>query len=122
MRDALTSPADPIFYVHHSWVDKLWCDWQKSDPETRLYAISGPNYQSPEVGFPEYPGVMDEEDATIFGSPGEEIRRLQQLGKNGDPGNETTLEHILTTLGVIPDATINDVMDTRGGYLCYEYV
>jgi len=122
MRDPLASPADPIFYLHHSWVDKIWWDWQEADLENRLYAVGGPSFQSPDIGFPEYPGTVEEEDAVVFGSPSEEIRKLQQFKYNSHQGGETTLDHILTTLGVIPDATIGDVMDTRGDYLCYEYV
>jgi hypothetical protein len=25
------SPADPIFYSHHAFIDKIWLDWQKND-------------------------------------------------------------------------------------------
>jgi tyrosinase len=27
------SPADPIFYMHHANVDRLWYEWQKEHPE-----------------------------------------------------------------------------------------
>lgn len=40
----------------------------------------------------------------------------------GDPGNVTTLTHVLDMLGVIPSATVWDVMDIAGGWFCYEYV
>ena len=26
------SPTDPIFFLHHAAVDKLWHDWQNNDP------------------------------------------------------------------------------------------
>lgn len=24
------SPTDPLFWLHHSFIDKLWADWQAS--------------------------------------------------------------------------------------------
>lgn len=32
-----------------------------------------------------------------------------------------TLDYNLTSYEIIPDATIEQVMDTEGGYLCYTY-
>ena len=40
----------------------------------------------------------------------------------GNPGNTTTLKQVLNMFGVIPNATIADVMDIGGALLCYEYV
>ena len=34
---------------------------------------------------------------------------------------EVTLDYVLSSWGVLPDVTVYDVMDTEGGYLCYEY-
>ncbi|KAL2108613.1 hypothetical protein VUR80DRAFT_3574 [Thermomyces stellatus] len=120
MRDPLASPGDPIFYLHHAWVDKLWSDWQEADPKKRTYDIGGPNAQTSDVGFPEVPGNMEEENEKVFGEMNEEQKRFAHAGTEGDGGGEMTLRHVLTTLGVIPDITVEDVMDTRGGYLCYE--
>lgn len=41
MGDFWSSPGDPIFYLHHAQIDRLWTLWQQSDPQTRQYAISG---------------------------------------------------------------------------------
>ena len=30
----LRSPADPFFWLHHGFIDKVWADWQKSDNGT----------------------------------------------------------------------------------------
>ena len=35
-----TSPNDPVFFLHHCFVDKIWADWQ-----TRM--------QDPDLGVPE---------------------------------------------------------------------
>lgn len=44
------------------------------------------------------------------------------LEYDGDPGNVTTLHHILNMGGVIPNRTIAEVMDIRNQLLCYDYV
>jgi tyrosinase len=35
--------ADPIFYLHHTQLDRLWYIWQQRDPGARLMAYSGHN-------------------------------------------------------------------------------
>ena len=42
--------------------------------------------------------------------------------KDGDPANVTTLAHVITSYGSIPNVTVKDVMDVKGSYLCYEYI
>jgi hypothetical protein len=27
-----SSPSDPIFWLHHAFIDKIWADWQKLNP------------------------------------------------------------------------------------------
>ncbi|KAK1570066.1 uncharacterized protein LY79DRAFT_642954 [Colletotrichum navitas] len=36
-----TAPNDPIFYLHHAQLDRLWFIWQKRDEKTRLTNYSG---------------------------------------------------------------------------------
>ena len=43
MVDPISSPGDPLFYLHHTWLDKLWWNWQSRDLAHRLTDISGPN-------------------------------------------------------------------------------
>ncbi|KLU92502.1 hypothetical protein MAPG_11447 [Magnaporthiopsis poae ATCC 64411] len=119
--DPLSSPGDPISMLHHAFVDKMWWDWQARDPAVRLTAMGGPNAQDPAVGFLEFPGGVEDE-SKMWGKPKPEMLAVTPDAANGDPGNVTTLSHIMTSLGVIPDATVADVMDTQGGYLCYEYI
>lgn len=42
-RDLFTSPGDPLFYLHHGMIDRVWWIWQQLDRDTRLGAegISG---------------------------------------------------------------------------------
>lgn len=41
LRDVFASPGDPLFFLHHAQVDRLWTIWQSRDPATRQFAISG---------------------------------------------------------------------------------
>ena len=42
MTDTYCSPADPIFYLHHSNVDRAWWSWQTRNLPKREKEISGP--------------------------------------------------------------------------------
>jgi hypothetical protein len=33
----MTSPNDPVFFLHHCFVDKLWADWQRLHPDQARY-------------------------------------------------------------------------------------
>ena len=41
--------VDPLFYMHHTNLDRIWWRWQEASPE-RLYDISGRNSSSPPYG------------------------------------------------------------------------
>ncbi|KAK1833753.1 hypothetical protein QBC39DRAFT_380303 [Podospora conica] len=41
MGDLYASPSDPLFYLHHANLDRVWWSWQKKDKK-RLKDISGP--------------------------------------------------------------------------------
>ncbi|KAL8391827.1 hypothetical protein RB595_002145 [Gaeumannomyces hyphopodioides] len=119
--DSITSPGDPLFMLHHGFVDKMWWDWQAKNLTARLTDMGGPNAQDPDTGFLEFPGGIEEE-SKMWGKPTAEMLAVTPDPARGDPANVTTLSHIMTSLGIIPDATVGDVMDIQGGYLCYEYV
>ncbi|KAM0228639.1 hypothetical protein ACHAPO_010611 [Fusarium lateritium] len=36
-----TSPSDPLFFLHHANVDRVWSMWQSRDLETRTLALYG---------------------------------------------------------------------------------
>lgn len=47
LQDLFASPADPVFYLHHSQLDRVWAQWQAAgDGWDRIYganALSGGN-------------------------------------------------------------------------------
>jgi tyrosinase len=106
MLDVVGSPQEPLFFLHHSNLDRLWWLWQEAEPETRTYAIGGRN-----VPTDEYLAQNN------FTYPGPEF-----LDYDGDDGNITTLDHVLWMADLIPNATVADVMDLRGSLICAEYV
>ncbi|KAA8913483.1 hypothetical protein FN846DRAFT_929282 [Sphaerosporella brunnea] len=101
MVDAWTSPSDPLFYMHHSNLDRIWATWQKANPE-RQFLVGGPiKPRSPLLGPWPYPPP---------------------------PGN-VTLGYVMTLNGLGPDTAVGRVVDTMGkapagspsGILCYQY-
>ncbi|KAH7389990.1 hypothetical protein BKA66DRAFT_558580 [Pyrenochaeta sp. MPI-SDFR-AT-0127] len=107
MQNGVSSPGDPLFYLHHTWLDKMWADWQAKDKTKRLTEMGGTNVmpQNMEGFFPARPASIP-----------------RPTGAAGDPGSTTTLTHVLNMYGNGPNRTIADVMDTGGDILCYEYV
>ncbi|KAF2731269.1 Di-copper centre-containing protein [Polyplosphaeria fusca] len=58
MLNVFSSPGDPLFYLHHGWLDKLWWDWQSANRSARISAIGGTN-QGIDLGnftFPPFDG------------------------------------------------------------------
>ncbi|KAK5653963.1 hypothetical protein OQA88_7639 [Cercophora sp. LCS_1] len=143
MVNPISSPGDPIFFLHHGWLDKLWAEWQEVDPVNRQKDIGGNNRQSltgggfpgapgggfPGGGFPGGGGGGGGGGGFPGGPPGGggfvpvNLTRPDDVPAPkvyGDPGNTTTLNHLLYLYGLAPNHTIADVMDTKG-FLCYEY-
>ncbi|KFA68304.1 hypothetical protein S40285_07211 [Stachybotrys chlorohalonatus IBT 40285] len=46
----MTSPNDPIFFLHHAQVDRIWWLWQQESP-SRLYDYAGNLYPEPSTGM-----------------------------------------------------------------------
>lgn len=84
-----TAPNDPVFYLHHTNVDRLWWVWQQRDPAERLYQAHGPT--------------------TDF------------RYHDGHEESEVSLEDVMPMGGLAEDTKMKLVMDTRAGFLCYEY-
>ncbi|RDI83543.1 Guanine nucleotide-binding protein alpha-2 subunit [Venturia inaequalis] len=83
-----TAPNDPVFFLHHAQVDRLWWMWQMQDPTIRLKQFQG---------------------------PGEDFRNVTIKHTTASKSD------LLLMGGIADDVKVEDVMDTQGDYLCYEY-
>ncbi|KAF8470981.1 Di-copper centre-containing protein [Russula ochroleuca] len=89
------APNDPLFFLHHAMVDKIWYDWQCRDPVNVNSFFGGSvEYIGNLTGYDQYP--------------------------NGGPPY-LSLDSIIPADGLFPEVTIGDVMNTTGGFLCYVY-
>ncbi|KAG8738255.1 hypothetical protein FRC10_007088 [Ceratobasidium sp. 414] len=88
---AAFSPDDPLFFLHHCNVDRIWALWQGRN-ETRLQAYRGNTVQG-----------QDDNDGSQY-----------PLATLDDPIS-------LAGLQGMPDVKVRDVMDTTSETLCYVY-
>ncbi|PWY66784.1 hypothetical protein BO70DRAFT_419105 [Aspergillus heteromorphus CBS 117.55] len=91
MADIKSSPGDPVFFMHHMYIDRVWWLWQRQDPINRLYDISGPT-----------------------------LNQTANVEPAGGWQN-ATLHYELSSFDIMANTTIGEVMNTQGGYLCYGY-
>ncbi|KAF7561298.1 hypothetical protein G7046_g2846 [Stylonectria norvegica] len=94
--DVYSSPGDPLFYLHHANMDRLWDKWQHNNWPARKYDISGPDTQ---FAYP----------YNFFGDI---------------PYKNITLDYTMDFSKLIPGKQyiqVKDVMDIQGGELCYTY-
>ncbi|TFY74831.1 hypothetical protein EWM64_g9182 [Hericium alpestre] len=89
------SVNEPLFFMHHAMVDKVWSDWQQRNV----------------TNFGQFHGGTVQE-LTNF--------TLYTQYPNGAPpflNNDSKIP----ADGMFPEVSIADVMNTTGGYLCYVY-
>ncbi|KAK7473086.1 hypothetical protein VKT23_001186 [Stygiomarasmius scandens] len=98
-RDCVGGPTfsanEPIFWLHHAMVDKVFHDWQKAN--------------SANAGI-------------FFGGSVEMIENITIYNEypNGGPAF-LNLDSTMPANGLFEEATIGDVIDTTSGILCYTY-
>jgi len=88
-------PNDPLFMLHHAMIDKIWFDWQNAHPENFWSFLGG------SVNAHSQPGLFD------------------QFPTGGPPF--LNLGYSMPTDGILRNATIYDMMDTKNERLCYIY-
>ena len=94
-----SSPGDPLFYLHHANLDRLWNQWQRVDFTNRVADMTGPD--------------------TMFAYPWDFFGPV--------PYTNITLNTLLDFKGLLgPKPTdryveIKDVMDIAGPRLCVSY-
>ncbi|KAG8169670.1 hypothetical protein KVR01_000415 [Diaporthe batatas] len=80
--------------------------WQEANLTARLTDMSGPLIP---------PENIMRENRWLYPS-------AAYLDYDGNPGNDTTLNHVLWMGGIIPNHTIAEVMDLKGDLICAEYI
>lgn len=43
LQDLFSSVQDPVFFLHHAMIDRVWATWQAGDERRRRYAVNGTN-------------------------------------------------------------------------------
>ncbi|KAI0405805.1 Di-copper centre-containing protein [Xylaria palmicola] len=141
MTNLYLSPGDPVFYLHHGFLDRIWWEWQSRNLTKRLTEIAGNNTQSLTGGlFPPFPGGNGTGFPPFPGGNGTGFPPFP--GGNGtgfppgflmpapnkaiedylnDGGPVTTLNHTLWSAGIMENVTIADVMNPEQGFVCADY-
>jgi tyrosinase len=116
MGNMYSSPGDPLFFLHHANLDRLWNEWQRSGiyqfftlPQNRLAFTNAPSLKDWDTRKSEITGPD-----TMFAYPFDFM---------GDvPYTNITLATELQYLGLFANVNISSVMDINTTNLCYEYV
>lgn len=78
LADQSSSPGDPLFFLHHTNLDRLWWQWQSASLPARLEEMGGRN-------------VPANTSLTVgkWLYPSDDV-----LNYDGDPANVTTMNHV----------------------------
>jgi len=65
------SPHDPVFYLHHCWIDMLWAQWQLRNPGAPFVSSgAGADLNDPLMGYTTTPAdVLDHRTINIYRYP-----------------------------------------------------
>lgn len=151
MSDLFTSVNDPIFFLHHANVDRMWWLWQTMDLPKRLKDIKGgpmprgfPTDDMTKHGAHSAHGKANSHGSmsgNAHGRQSSNATKAHGAAPKG-PANRTPLELALDKIGYPapltlespiwmgfagPDKPVKAVMDIKGlgnddeGFLCYDY-
>ena len=67
----IDSPHDPVFYLHHCWIDLLWAQWQLRNPDEPFVSSgNGAGLDDPLMGYTTTPAdVLDHRTINIYHYP-----------------------------------------------------
>ncbi|KAK1828919.1 hypothetical protein QBC39DRAFT_384610 [Podospora conica] len=71
------SPNDPLFFLHHANVDRLWWDWQQKDPKNRTFTYYGPKQDGQGT-----PSTLD--DVMPMGKLAPDVKVREYMDTQGD--------------------------------------
>jgi tyrosinase len=74
--DIFSSNGDPVFFLHHAMIDRVWWIWQLQDLQTRLRAVAG----------------------SVTGQPGKQGSLTDQIQLGVNAG-AVTIGDVMSTLG-----------------------
>jgi len=94
--DIWIGPVDPLFYLHHANLDRIWWEWQQEDLENRLCDIDG--NLTPPKGF-------------LF--PGQDYSKF--------PNKTIALDWVINVGRLAPNVKTRELMDIEHGVLGYRY-
>lgn len=68
---SLASPGDPVFYLHHCWIDLLWAQWQLLNPGAAFVSSgAGSGLNDPMVSVNTTPAdVLDHRGINLYSYP-----------------------------------------------------
>lgn len=80
MDNFYSSPADPLFMLHHAQIDHVWWTWQNLQPSHK-WSIGGPVYPNITGGTVDLDYLID---LAPFVGPGVQVSQLlDTVNKNG---------------------------------------
>ena len=91
-RDIFVSPGDPVFYLHHANVDRVWWMWQMLDEKERVWSEGGA------------------------------IAGTRTIGNHPPSENATLEDFVDYGFAAGPSRRLGEVISTRGGPFCYVYM
>lgn len=105
MDDVSLSPGDPMFFLHHTNLDRLWWEWQAANT-SRVTQMGGQNVATSRT-------LKDAQPATL-----PEAAFYPYFGDNG---NVTTMDHVLWMANIVENVTIAEVVDINSDIICIAF-
>ena len=81
----MTSPNDPVFFLHHCFIDKVWADWQTMQKRDNQSAL--PHY-APEKNGP--PGHNLDDRLAPWTHTIRAVLDIEKLGYSYEPSSTET--------------------------------